>query len=495
MNPEPERSTAALPSALGEGDRYQPLELLGRRAGRRTILAQDSVTGSKVVVKLLTFGEDFHWDDLKLFEREAETLRSLTHPSIPRYLDSFEFATPTARGFAIVQSYIEARSLEVQVKAGRRFSEGDLKAIAMEVLHILQYLHGCQPAVIHRDIKPSNILLTDRSAHSVGRVYLVDFGSVQSLAAREGGTITVVGTYGYMPPEQFGGRAVPASDLYGLGAALIYLASGHNPADLPQQELRIQFESVVSLSPVFVSFLRWLTEPSLDRRASASREVLEKLQKERAWGHTGEDIEVVKTGTTKGSDQTELSPRLLDRPSWLVNEQPRNSKIEIYYGDDGYLSLRVPRHRLRLREMKDSDDVDFSSCLWAALIVGIIFSFVPLTIYIILELFDKSFILLSIIVLLLGLFFWLYIRRQHQYVELLIDDSNVQLKFPGIYSKTRIFKRSHVWQIKSLKIYTIISHEVCLSIGVNRIFIQCNVEEAFWLKKWLCYEFNLPGES
>ncbi|HBE34384.1 MAG TPA: serine/threonine protein kinase, partial [Cyanobacteria bacterium UBA11368] len=45
----------------------------------------------------------------------------------------------------------------------------------------------------------------------------------QTLAAKQSGTITVVGTYGYMPPEQFGGRAVPASDLYSLGATLIYL--------------------------------------------------------------------------------------------------------------------------------------------------------------------------------------------------------------------------------------------------------------------------------
>ena len=55
-------------------------------------------------------------------------------------------------------------------------------------------------------------------------MYLVDFGAVQA-AAVEQGTITVVGTYGYMPPEQFGGRAVAASDLYSLGATLIYLAS------------------------------------------------------------------------------------------------------------------------------------------------------------------------------------------------------------------------------------------------------------------------------
>ena len=77
----------------------------------------------------------------------------------------------------------------------------------------MQYLHSQTPPIIHRDLKPSNILLTDRSAHSQGQVYLVDFGSVQAPFLQPTGTLTIVGAYGYMPPEQFGGRAEPASDL------------------------------------------------------------------------------------------------------------------------------------------------------------------------------------------------------------------------------------------------------------------------------------------
>ena len=91
----------------------------------------------------------------------------------------------------------------------------------------------------------------ERSGNSVGQVYLVDFGSVQTVLAAEGGTRTVVGTYGYMPPEQFGGRTVPASDLYSLGATLIYLVTGTHPADLPQKDFRIQFEHLTKLSPSF----------------------------------------------------------------------------------------------------------------------------------------------------------------------------------------------------------------------------------------------------
>lgn len=167
--------------------------LLGRQTGRRTLLAIDTQTNNSVVIKLLLFGPDFTWEDLKLFEREAEVLKSLDHPAIPQYLDFFEVELERGKGFALVQSHIAAKSLQQWIQAGRTFSENDLEAIARDLLKILEYLHARQPAVIHRDIKPSNVLLTDRTAHSPGQVYLIDFGSVQT--AIRGGTQTVVGTH------------------------------------------------------------------------------------------------------------------------------------------------------------------------------------------------------------------------------------------------------------------------------------------------------------
>ncbi|MBD3882785.1 serine/threonine protein kinase [Phormidium tenue FACHB-886] len=261
-------------------DRYQIQRLLGKKAGRQTLLARDLTAQTQVVLKLLIFSPEFEWDDLKLFEREAETLRSLDHPAIPRYLDFFELELPHGKGFVLVQSYIEARSLEDQMQQGRTFSLAEIQQLAEALLRILIYLHGQHPPVIHRDIKPSNILLEDRSGHSIGRVYLVDFGSVQTLAAKEGGTITVVGTYGYMPPEQFGGRAVPASDLYSLGATLIYLITGQHPADLPQRDLRIEFEPIARLDAEFTRWLRQMTAPSLSQRFALAEAALANLHQQ-----------------------------------------------------------------------------------------------------------------------------------------------------------------------------------------------------------------------
>jgi serine/threonine protein kinase len=122
-------------------------------------------------------------------------------------------------------------------------------------------------------------LLGSRSENGLGQVYLVDFGAVQNQVALGEGTFTVVGTYGYMPPEQFGGRSVPASDLYSLGATLIYLLTKVHPADLPQKNLLIQFEQVTQLSQDFKQWLRKMVEPSLDKRFSWAQFALQALKR------------------------------------------------------------------------------------------------------------------------------------------------------------------------------------------------------------------------
>ena len=230
-------------------DRYQIREQLSHKAGRRTFLAWDLQSQNLVIIKILRFDPDFQWDDLKLFEREASTLKNLNHPAIPKYLDYFEVDEADLRGFALVQTYIDARSLEsIVIKSGQKFSESEIIELADRVLAILTYLHQQHPPIIHRDLKPSNILLGNRSGHSIGDVYLVDFGSVQTIASKDGGTITIVGSYGYIPLEQFGGQTTTASDLYSLGMTIIYLLTGTHPAELAQVNGRVKFQSEITKS-------------------------------------------------------------------------------------------------------------------------------------------------------------------------------------------------------------------------------------------------------
>ena len=244
--------------------RYKIRARLSQKPGRRTFVAIDLQTETTVIVKLLLFDVEFTWENLRLFERESVALQSLEHPAIPKYLDFIDIETDLGKGFLLVQTYIDAKSLQDWIAAGRTFSEADLHYIACEALDILDYLHNRKPVVIHRDIKPSNLLLTERTGNNPGQLYLVDFGGIQ--APQQGSTITIVGTYGYMPLEQFGGRAVPASDLYSLGATLVYLATGQHPANLPQKDMRLQFACSANCSPEFICWLEWLIEPDIAKR-------------------------------------------------------------------------------------------------------------------------------------------------------------------------------------------------------------------------------------
>ena len=252
--------------------RYQLQYKLGERPARQTWLARDIQTDSLVVIKLLASSNQMQWNDLKLFEREARILKQLDHCSIPQYRDYFPVDEDT-HWFAIIKDYIPGESLQTLLDRGKHFSESEVKKIAEELLDILSYLHQLNPPVLHRDIKPSNIILGEDE-----RIYLVDFGSIQDKAAAKGASFTVVGTYGYTPMEQFGGKAVAASDLYALGATLIHLLTRTPPAELLQEDSQIQFEDKIRVTQHLADWLRKMTQPTLKERfrsVSEARQALE----------------------------------------------------------------------------------------------------------------------------------------------------------------------------------------------------------------------------
>jgi serine/threonine protein kinase len=257
-------------------EKYQLAELLGSGGSGSTYRAVQLSDGATVAIKILSLRHLNDWKQLELFEREAQVLAQLSHPQIPQYLEYFHVDTPEDRAFYIVQQLAPGKTLTSLVQDGWLGTEAEIRDIASQLLAILQYLQGQTPPLIHRDIKPHNIVRNDD-----GQIFLVDFGAVQNVyhnTLMKGST--VAGTYGYMAPEQCRGAAVPASDLYGLGATILYLLTHRSPADLPQARLKLNFRDHVNIAPHFADWLETMLEPDTADRFASATIALQALQKE-----------------------------------------------------------------------------------------------------------------------------------------------------------------------------------------------------------------------
>jgi serine/threonine protein kinase len=256
------------------GGRYRLGPRLGKGSQGEIHLARDDkakgAEDREVVVKRLT--PRGTWKSFELFEREARVLSQLRHPGVPRHVATIEEPPGT---FNLVMQYAPGENLR-DLTARRRLSQLELRDVLIRCLEIVDYLHGRTPAVIHRDIKPSNIM---RAAD--GKVSLVDFGGVLD-AARDHGGSTIVGTYGYMAPEQLHGQVTAATDLYALGATIVALAGGVEPEDVPRKGLRMDLDRhLPALDPGFRAALTAMTDPDPDKRPQRARDVIALLAKTR----------------------------------------------------------------------------------------------------------------------------------------------------------------------------------------------------------------------
>ena len=253
--------------------RYRIVTPLGQGSMGTTYEAEDLTNYQRVAIKVVSLRQATNWKLIELFEREARVLASLDHPQIPNYLDYFEIETDSEVRFYLVQELVQGESLATILEKYWCPTEIQVKDIGIQVLKILEYLHSFTPPVIHRDIKPQNII-----RRPDGQVYLVDFGAVQDVyrnTMTRGGTF--VGTLGYMPLEQFRGQVKPASDLYSLGASLLFLLTGKSPADLPQVMMKIDWRSQVNISAEFADWLEKMLEPALEDRLTSAKEALKAL--------------------------------------------------------------------------------------------------------------------------------------------------------------------------------------------------------------------------
>ncbi len=154
------------------------------------------------------------------FEREANILATLAHPSIPSIFDYF---SSEDRSYLVLE-YINGSDLEAVINESDGFlSSSQVVSWAIELCDVLSFLHTHKPdQIIFRDMKPSNVMIDSR-----GHIMLVDFGIAKQFQAGQKGTM--IGTEGYSPPEQYRGEATHLADIYSLGATLHHLLTKRDP--------------------------------------------------------------------------------------------------------------------------------------------------------------------------------------------------------------------------------------------------------------------------
>jgi hypothetical protein len=226
-----------------------------------------------VALKELLFAQVPGPQEVEAFEREARLLEALSHPQIPRLLGHFQEGQGAELRLYLAAEHIAGETL-LERLPHHTFSEAEAQDIGLQVLEILEYLHKRKPRVLHRDIKPANLI-----QQQDGTLFLVDFGSARE--SMKGATVgsTLVGTFGYMPLEQFGGTVDVTSDLYALGATLVHLLGRTPPADHFQPDRGLNVSHLDA--PVLGPWLRKLTALRPEdryRSAKLARQSLEELQ-------------------------------------------------------------------------------------------------------------------------------------------------------------------------------------------------------------------------
>ncbi len=208
---------------------------------------------------------------LELFRREAEILKSLSHPGLPSIKDFFSI---DERHYLVMQ-FIDGENLEVvkELENGQ-FEDQEIIDWAIQLALIIEYLHNYKPdPIVFRDLKPSNIMLTypDR------RIMLVDFGIARYFNPEKLKDTQFLGTLGFSPPEQYGrGQSDQRSDIYSYGATLYYLLT-----NLDMTKCAFQFTPIrkinTTVPPLFESIIMKCLSMNPGERFQSMAEILNEM--------------------------------------------------------------------------------------------------------------------------------------------------------------------------------------------------------------------------
>ncbi|MEB3831763.1 serine/threonine-protein kinase [Phormidium sp. CCY1219] len=258
-------------------NRYRIIRPLGGGGFGKTFEVDDN--GTTKVLKVLLQN---HEKAVELFKQEADVLKRIRHPGIPRIEpDAYFTVTPpgeTEPIHCLVMEKISGLNLREWMKkrGNRPVSQEQAVEWLKQMSEILEQVH--QQQFFHRDIKPLNIMV-----RQTGHVVLIDFGAAREVTntyfakVGQGQNITGIVSPGYTPPEQANGKAVPQSDFYALGRTFVFLLTGKPPtafSENPRTGKLVWRNSAPQISKTFGDIIDYLMAPFPGKRPQSAMAIV-----------------------------------------------------------------------------------------------------------------------------------------------------------------------------------------------------------------------------
>jgi len=195
-------------------NKYEIIKILGRGGMGTVYLCKNNRLGNLWAVKEV----NSHCKNEINFLAEPNILKNLSHIGIVRIIDIFY----ENDNLYIVEDYIEGKTLKEHVNDNGALSSELATDISLQLCSILGYLHSFNPPIVYRDLKPSNIMIKPNN-----KVVLIDFGIARSYKAGQEGDTMILGSIGYIAPEQLENvQSNAQTDIYSLGATMVFMLTG-----------------------------------------------------------------------------------------------------------------------------------------------------------------------------------------------------------------------------------------------------------------------------